>query len=382
MDLALQWLLIGLPVAFALGWVMSRVDLRQLRRDGREGGRAYFKGLTLLLSEQHDKAIDAFVEAVQRDADSAELLFGLGSLFRRRGEFDRAVRVHQHLVERGDLKPAERQRAQHALAQDFVKAGLLDRAEAGFRALLDTPFDPDARLALLALHERARDWDAASAEARELERRGCGAFALRIAHHACERALEADARGDAAAAEAALQQALAAAPQAPRPQLLRAERLARRQQPAEALQAYDALLLRQPSMWPLAAAGYVRCALAAGSAPAARAALARAYADDADIELLRALLLLQPDDAARQQLVLAHLQRRPGLVAAAQALELPCSAWDAQAAVRVHDAVAAAAEPLQRYRCAGCGFEPQHHFWQCPGCQGWDTLPPRRVEAL
>ena len=135
MDFALQWLLIGVPVAFALGWIASRFDLRQLRRERTESPRAYFKGLNLLLNEQQDKAIDAFIEAVQNDPDTAELHFALGNLFRRRGEFERAVRVHEHLLGRADLKPGDRDRAQLALAQDFMKAGLFDRAEAAWRAL-------------------------------------------------------------------------------------------------------------------------------------------------------------------------------------------------------------------------------------------------------
>ena len=110
MDFDLQWLLIGLPVAFALGWIGSRFDLRQVRRDNRDAPRAYFKGLNLLLNEQQDKAIDAFVEAVQNDPDTTELHFALGNLFRRRGEFERAVRVHQHLLSRADLKADERKK--------------------------------------------------------------------------------------------------------------------------------------------------------------------------------------------------------------------------------------------------------------------------------
>jgi lipopolysaccharide biosynthesis regulator YciM len=382
MELDLPWLLLGLPLAFALGWLASRFDLRQLGRDSREGPRAYFKGLNLLLNEQHDKAIDAFIEAVQHDADTAELQFGLGNLFRGRGEFERAVRVHQHLLGRGDLKEAERQRAQHALALDFLKAGLFDRAEAAFGALLDTPFDEEARLALLGLHERARDWAAASAVATELERRGHGSFATRIAHHACELALEADARGDGTAAEAALQRARAVAPQAPRPLLLAAERLVRTGRPAAAVPAYAELLRHEPAVAPLAAAGLARAAKLCGQEAAAAELLDRASADEPGVDLLQARLELADTDEARRRLLLEHLQRRPGLVAAARVLELPPERLDAQTAVRVHDVVAAAAQPLQRFRCAACGFEPQHYFWQCPGCQGWDTLPPRRVEAL
>ena len=155
--------------------------------------KAYYKGLNLLLNEQQDKAIDAFIEAVQNDPDTTELHFALGNLFRRRGEFERAVRVHQHLLGRGDLGTTERDRAQHALAQDFMKAGLFDRAEAAYRALLGTPFDTESRLALLNLYERSRDWRAAAEMASALEKAGTGAFGQRMAHHWCELALEADA---------------------------------------------------------------------------------------------------------------------------------------------------------------------------------------------
>ncbi|MBX3621575.1 MAG: lipopolysaccharide assembly protein LapB, partial [Rhizobacter sp.] len=113
MNFDLQWLLLGLPIAFALGWLGSRLDLRQWKREQHDSPKAYFKGLNLLLNEQQDKAIDAFIEAVQHDPDTSDLHFALGNLFRRRGEYERAVRVHEHLVSRADLPRAERDRAQH-----------------------------------------------------------------------------------------------------------------------------------------------------------------------------------------------------------------------------------------------------------------------------
>ena len=125
MDFDIYWILLGLPVAFALGWLASRLDFRQLRIDNRQAPRAYFKGLNFLLNEQQDQAIDAFIEAVQNDPDTSELHFALGNLFRRRGEYERAVRVHEHLLSRADLSRTDRERAQHALALDFLKAGLL-----------------------------------------------------------------------------------------------------------------------------------------------------------------------------------------------------------------------------------------------------------------
>jgi lipopolysaccharide biosynthesis regulator YciM len=382
MDFELQWLLIALPLAFALGWMASRFDLRQLRRGDRAAPKAYFKGLNLLLNEQHDKAIDAFIDAVQHDPDTTELHFGLGNLFRRRGDFERAVRVHQHLLERGDLKALERSRAQHALAEDFMKAGLFDRAEAAYQALEGTAFDEQARLALLSLHERARDWSAATEVASELERRGSGSFATRIAHYACEMALEADARQQPERAALELQRALDIAPQAVRPMLLAGQRLARMGQHAQALQQWTQLLQKHPGAWPLLALDYARSALACSESDSARARLLEAYAAEPDIDLLQARLELESAQPVRAQLVLAHLQRQGVLSAAAQVLELPVSAWQAQTAAQVHAVVAAAAKPLQRYRCAACGFEAHHYFWQCPGCLGWDTYPPRRLEAL
>ena len=168
MDFELQWLLWALPLAFALGWIASRLDVRQFRRDQKEP-KAYHKGLNFLLNEEHDKAIDAFIEAVQQDPDTSDLHFALGNLFRRRGEYERAVRVHQHLLGRADLPKDERDRAQHALAQDYMKAGLFDRAEDAYKALAGSAFDTESRLALLDLHERAREWQSAIEVARQLE---------------------------------------------------------------------------------------------------------------------------------------------------------------------------------------------------------------------
>src|SRR5689334_24694913 len=195
MDFDPQWLLLGVPIVFALGWLASRFDLRQWRREQTDSPKVYYKGLHLLLNEQQDKAIDAFIEAVQQDPDTSDLHFALGNLFRRRGEYERAVRVHEHLLQRADLPKVERPRARYALAQDYLKAGLFDRAEAAYRALEGTAFATEARLALLGLLERSREWNAAIDVARQLEATGTGSFSTHIAHCWCELALEADASG-------------------------------------------------------------------------------------------------------------------------------------------------------------------------------------------
>jgi len=219
MDFDIVWILLGLPLAFMLGWLASRFDLRQLRVENRRAPKAYFKGLNFLLNEEQDQAIDAFIEAVQSDPDTSELHFALGNLFRRRGEYDRAVRVHEHLLSRGDLPPADRVRAQHALALDFLKAGLLDRAEDALRKLENTPFETQARLALLAIYERSREWPQAAEVAHKLEASGEASFAGRLAHYLCEQAAALTTAGDHEGATRLLRQAIGDAPQSARPRI-------------------------------------------------------------------------------------------------------------------------------------------------------------------
>lgn len=383
MEFDLQWLLIGLPVAFALGWMASRFDLKQLKREREDAPRAYFKGLNLLLNEQQDKAIDAFIEAVQNDPDTTELHFALGNLFRRRGEFERAVRVHQHLLGRSDLKAGDRERAQRALAQDFMKAGLFDRAEAAWHELEGSSFDGEARLALLSLYERSRDWQRAAEVARQLEAAGTGSFASRVAHYECELAEAADAAGQPEQAEAALQRARQAAPLAPRPALLAGHRRLRAGDAAGAVQAWDTLRERKPTAFLLVAADYAQAAQAAGLASRAHAALAQALQQLPALELLQALETLEaPDDPARLPRLLALLKQQPNLSGAQRLLALPPEQWPPEAQGLLQAAVKRSVGPLQRYRCAACGFEAQHYFWQCPGCLSWDSYPPQRLDAL
>lgn len=389
MDFDGSWLIglaLGLMGAFGCGWVAARFDLRQWRREHEASPRAYHRGLNLLLNEQPDKALDVFIEAMRQDPGTADLHFALGNLFRRRGEHERAVRVHEHLLARGDLSAAERIQAQHALARDFLSAGLFDRAEAAFRALEDTAFATEARLELLGLHERSRDWPAAIAVATRLQASGAGSFATRIAHHHCELALEAAARRQPDEAAACLARAREAAPQAPRPQWMALQAALQDGRPDEALEQAQGLIRRQPEVAPLVAPDLVRAAQSVGT-PQARAS-ARAHLEDAlDVvpaqALLQALIALDEDAGSQAQRLDAALAEHPSLSAAVALLRHHAGRGDPldpARAERLAGVVAAAARPLQRHRCAACGFEAQHYFWQCPGCQTWDSFPPQRLE--
>ncbi len=385
MDFDISWLLLSLPVAFILGWAASRFDLRQLRMENRRAPKAYFRGLNFLLNEQQDQAIDAFIEAVQNDPDTSELHFALGNLFRRRGEYERAVRVHQHLLSRGDLTSKDRHRAQHALALDYLRAGLLDRAEEALLKLEGTPFESEARLALLANYERSRDWVHAADVAQRLEDAEHGSFTARLAHYLCEQSAAHLAAHETEAAQKLLEQAISNAPNAARPRMELAKLLAQRGDAAQALRTLEAIYESAPAAVPLIAGQMAQLGIANNQAHQVLARMQSYYAESPCIDCMEAIVTLEAHlgaaPAQSRQWYLRHLEKEPSLVAAARWYAgQPADHDSAQPLVR--RALEHATKPLTRYRCAACGFEAKQHFWQCPGCQAWDSYPARRVEEL
>ena len=381
MDIDFTWLLWTLPLAFALGWVASRLDLRQWRMESRQTPKAYFRGLNHLLNEQQDQAIDAFIEAVQGDPDTAELHFALGNLFRRRGDYDRAVRVHEHLLARADIAHKDRDRAQHALAMDFLKAGLLDRAEAALSKLDGSAFEGEALLALLSIYERSRDWPNAQKVAQKLEAAQQGSFTPRLAHYLCEESDLARANGDTPKALALLEDAVKRAPQLARPWLATASLKAQTGDASGAYKALQKLAEKAPQGLPLAAAPMVELAKQLHKESETAVLLQAAHEHAPSLDITEALAKLAPDAATARARYLGHLEREPSLVIATQWLSGETLS-NPQAQKHVINALEQASNPLKRYRCAACGFEARQHFWQCPGCQSWDSYPARRVEEL
>lgn len=381
MDFDLTWLLWGLPLAFALGWGASRLDLRQWRLESRQAPKAYFRGLNYLLNEQQDQAIDAFIEAVQGDPDTAELHFALGNLFRRRGDYDRAVRVHEHLLARADLSRKDRDRAQHALALDFLKAGLLDRAETALHKLEGSAFEGEALLALLAIYERSRDWPQAQRIAMRLETAEQGSFSTRLAHYLCEEAEQAQRSGNTNLTASLLAEAVDKAPQLARVWMALSNLKAQTGDPSGAFDALVQLSQQAAQGMPLAARALADLGLQTGQRTQAVALLQACHDRAPSLDVTEALASLSADPQTARSCYLKHLEREPSLVMATQWLAgEPLS--EPEAKTRVQAALEQASAPLKRYRCAACGFEARQHFWQCPGCQAWDSYPARRVEEL
>src|SRR5690349_11703021 len=180
------WWLLALPVFFGMGWIAARVDIKSLLSESRALPSSYFRGLNFLLNEQPDKAIESFLQVAKENPQTVELQFALGSLFRRRGEVDRAIRMHQDLVNREDLAPEQRTEASLELSQDYFKAGLLEHAEQVLARMAEAQPSPEVHRSLLDIYIQEKDWQKAIDTAKKLEASAKRNYQREIANYFCE----------------------------------------------------------------------------------------------------------------------------------------------------------------------------------------------------
>jgi lipopolysaccharide biosynthesis regulator YciM len=387
MEFELWWLL-GIPVFFGLGWLAARVDINQLVSESRALPRGYFKGLNFLLNEQPDKAIDAFIEIVKLDPETVELHFALGNLFRRRGETERAIRVHQNLLARPDLPAEQRTQAQFELGEDYLKAGLLDRAEENFNYLIDTPYGAQAGRALLEIYQREKEWYRAIEAALSLQQSGAGGRQREIAQFYCELAQDELVRSQADAAMKLLEQALATDRKSVRATMLMGDAFLLKDDVEGALAAWRRVEHQSVPHVALVAKrlmdGHERVGRMREGINMLRAYLAEAPSIDLLEVVFKGVLDLDGVEAANT-LVTEELRRTPTLLGLDKFLE--ARLMSAPAEVQPELAVVKAlvhgyTQKLARYQCTHCGFKARQFYWQCPGCNRWETYPPRRTEEL
>lgn len=370
------WFLLLLPMAFALGWLASRFDFRQMRLQNRRKPNAYFRGLNHLLNNRQDTAMQCFVEAVQNDPDTPELQFVLGNLFCKRGEYTKAVRTHQHLLARSDLRKTDRQRAMYGLAMDYATAGLLDQAETHLKALDGTAFTRQGQLALLKIYERLRDWEKAGEIAQKLSESGEVEYKRRLAHYLCEQAQQQPYK----AAVQTLARAVEVDPLAARAAIDLARRHVAEKKYDKAWQAMQFVMDNTPRAMPLVAKEFAEVGVQTNYHAQVRQQLLHVYEDTESIDVLQALIDLDGAESAKSYW-LKHMRHTPSLVAAQQWARAQRTGYDDDYP-EVREAVDKATRPLLRYRCMHCGFEADRHYWHCLGCQAWDSYPAQRVEEL
>lgn len=382
------WWLLAIPVFFGLGWIAARVDIKHLVSESRSLPKGYFKGLNFLLNEQPDKAIDAFIEIMKLDPETIELHFALGNLFRRRGEIERAIRVHQNLLARPDLPQEYQVHSQYELGQDYLKAGLLDRAEETFNRLVDTQYGAQARRALLEIYQREKEWTRAIDAAKALQDSGAGARQKEIAQFYCELAQDELVHTHPDAALALLEKALATDRSNVRAAMLIGDAYLAKGDTEAALLAWRRVEQQSVPHVALVAQRLMDGYKAVGRAQEGLNLLKNYLAQAPSIDLLevvfKAVLELDGVDAANH-IVSDELRRTPTLLGLDKFLE--ARLMDAPPEVRpelslVKNLVHGYTQKLARYQCSHCGFKARQYYWQCPGCSHWESYPPRRTEEL
>ena len=377
------WFVLLLPLAALTGWVVGR-------RGGQRHGdtqvsrlsSTYFRGLNYLLNEQPDKAIELFLHIAELDKETFETQVALGHLFRRRGEVDRAIRLHQGLVQRNDLSDQQRVQALLALGEDYMKSGLLDRAETVFTDLarIDERA-PQALKHLLGIYQAERDWERAIDNATRYEEVTGEPMGKLVAQFECELAERHRANGDLDAARAAIARAYQADAGCVRAGILEGRIEAGDGNPDAAIRAYERAARHDPDYLPEFLPSLLACYGEVGDTAGARAFLAEMsehYRGIAPVLALTGLIEAQEGAQAARDYLGRQLKDRPSVRGEAALIDLTL-AVGADSTATLHDLKHITDQLLVRnpsYRCTRCGFGARTHHWQCPSCKEWGTVKP------
>jgi lipopolysaccharide biosynthesis regulator YciM len=379
-----------LPVAAASGWYLGRRAADRSRRVRvSELSSSYFRGLNYLLNEQPDKAIEVFLQLAEFNRDTVETHLALGNLFRRRGEVDRAIRVHQHLIARPNLSVEEKTIAMLELGEDYMKAGLLDRAETLFADLVAMDAQvPSALKHLIGIYQHEKDWNKAIEHARRLEKISEEPQGPVIAQFYCELAETARTARNFSAAHSHLEHAFESQPESVRAHIVLGHLGLQEGDLKAAASAFERVATLDvdyvPEILPQLLDCYARLGQmqraekflldiidrSLGVAPVI--ALAKLFAstrgEPIAIEFLTRQLRQRPSVRGLMTLIVTDLHKSQG---------------EARENLLVlQDLARRLLEGQAAYRCTRCGFGAKSHHWQCPSCKTWGSVRPIHGAAV
>ncbi len=382
-PLNLLWLL--LPLAAASGWWLGRNPRNS--NHGESGDDAlrsdYFRGINYLLNEQPDKAIDVFIKVLEVDQETVETHLALGNLYRRRGEVDRAIRIHQNLYARDTLTSDQRSEALLELGQDYLSAGLLDRAEDLFKELAHANrYRVQALRQLIDIYEQERDWDEAIECARKLEKETGNQLGTVIAHYHCEQAERLRQSGDTAGALKLVGQALDMHRACVRASLLEGDIHISTGDYERAVRAYQRVEDQDPAYLPEIIEPIQRCLHELGRPQETRAYLSRLLERYGWVSAALELTEMQrSSDGPRAAInfMAQQLRNRSSVRGLDRLMELEFEDRGEQVPEHFHILKELTAELLDDravYKCSHCGFPARSMHWKCPSCKHWNTVKP------
>ena len=364
-------------LAAALGYVFARFGDPDEEEEAEQSARANFlRGFRYLLNEESDRAVDVFTESGDLSDEAMETQLALGTLFRRRGEMDRAIRLHQNLVERPTNNVAQREAASFALAEDYLSAGLFDRAEELLDSLRDSRVHGvEALRRLLRICEATSDWDRAVDLCAKLSRLDAGGVSpAQLAHYYCELAEEARRANASDLAVEMISQAEAIDSGKARTALIRADLEMDAGRKAGAIAALSQLGDSQPGMLGEVLPRLLAAATLSGDEAEVRSVLERLAETPAG---LRGIALgVARDPCISDPLVVRYLARFVARQPALQSLVPTGTAESPESVERLRPLLRKMLDAGKSYQCVNCGYGSTTMHWQCPGCRSWDTVQP------
>ncbi len=385
------WWLLILPLFFTLGWIAARVDIKQLIAESTTLPAAYFKGLNFLIGDQHQKAVEAFTEAIHANSDSLELHFALGSLFRRTGETDRAINMHLNLLDKKELTENQKDAVRAELAQDYLKAGLYDRAEELFKNLKDKRYHQPALRALLEIYVREREWLQAIETATELERVSGIPFRKEIAQYHCELAMNAMIDQQPDQVRLHLANALDANKKCVRANVLWGDLEMQSGSHAAAISHWKHIEFQDPQYLGLIAPKLLQ-SYAAIDKTQEGISLLKTYSENYKLPSLMTALyeatIAAEGAESAAKLARNELIRQPSLQTLDQLLQARAISDNSSKSKGYEDiqlmqqTVRNAIGNRAAYHCNQCGFRAKQYHWQCPACNAWESLPSEPTEAV
>lgn len=372
-----------LPVAALSGWYVGRRDRAAKGRGNGGMSPDYFRGLNYLLDDRPDKAIEVFLKVLEVEQETVETHLALGNLFRRRGEVDRAIRIHQNLVARPALAFEHRSAALLELGLDYMRSGLLDRAESLFKELLEVGAHQRQAIGhLIDIYQQERDWDKALACTERLEKLANRNLSARRAHFLCEQAAALRHEGNVEDASAKLREALAADQSCVRASLMQADLAMTAGAYSAAIRHLERIESQDLAFLPEAIAPLIECHERLGSRDELITYLERLSGRRAGITPLLALaslLSLDGRQAEAKARLVAELQQRPTVRGIDRLVDyaLPCATGESREdLILLKDLTATLIEQKANYVCNTCGFRARALHWQCPSCKSWNAVKP------
>lgn len=375
--------LLLLPLAALTGWILGRRSAFDASSRPVSVNPDYLRGLRYLVNEDADKAIEVFTRLMEVDNETVETHLALGDLFRRQGEVDRALKIHQNLVARPNLSPQHRNQACYELARDYLRAGVLDRAENLYRDLAEQGIYLERCLTgLVSIYEQERDWERAIEISRRLEAVQGHNLRPVIAQYLCELTDECLRRKEHEAALGYLRRALSEHPECVRASIMEGRIEEQNGNYGKAMKAYQRVAKQDIEFIGEVIAPLERCYQAQSDEDGWREQLVqfmRRYEGSAPrVALARQLVREGREREAVDELV-GYLEAHPSWTGFHHLLELQHSS--------AGNALSGSAEALRKalqqmiaasphYHCSSCGFEGHRLHWQCPRCKHWNSLAP------